>query len=298
MIKITDRGINTMTDPYEQDLKAIAGLNTNPFINSLPTYGFLGALRGGIGLLGAGSSVALGINKLFNKPKTEYVYRNAQENITVKRKGGEKKKYYNGGPYQQYFDAAMNNSINPEEIPELPAVAQQESFDPFAEMRRRIYDTASNPSAVPPKDLVPRSTIPDIKRNEIDPGVQKALEESYKQKTSRNPIDEEGQYLAQGALAGMGAFNSFVSNQRMKRDRALDLQKLGNTDMIFDTLNYAGTNPFGQNTVNTYVYRPDTYGQVQDSGNNYSYKEGGEYMLSEEEIKKIIEQGGEIEFVE
>ena len=63
----------------------------------------------------------------------------------------------------------------------------------------------------------------------------------------------------------------------------------------------------GDYTMNEGYFRPDDMVPVKNAGYNFqsfnakmggSYKKGGEYYLSDEEIQRIIDMGGEVEFLE
>lgn len=113
-----------------------------------------------------------------------------------------------------------------------------------------------------------------------------------------------GMEYAQKALAGLGAFNSYLSwreNKRRKQEYDAMLQRVGNTDFRLSSNN---PNPYGNYTLNVGPANNFQLGMttpMQDFGTTAkyggSYKEGGEYQVSEEELLQLMQDGAEIEFI-
>ena len=110
-------------------------------------------------------------------------------------------------------------------------------------------------------------------------------------------------YEAPMMLAGLQGIAGFMDRRDQSKRRNEYKDKTG-ADQV-----YAKTqdDDRGDYEMNTGDFRPDQKVPVQFSGYNNqsftakmggSYKKGGEYYLSEEEIQRIIDMGGEVEFLE
>jgi hypothetical protein len=119
-----------------------------------------------------------------------------------------------------------------------------------------------------------------------------------------------GMEYAQKGLVGLGTFNSYLdykNNQNRKAEYEDMLKRVGNTDF---RLASNGPNPYGDYTLNVGPSNNFQLGMttpIQDFGTkgpsaryggsmNQSYKEGGEYQVSEEELLQLMQNGAEIEF--
>jgi hypothetical protein len=119
-----------------------------------------------------------------------------------------------------------------------------------------------------------------------------------------------GMEYAQKAMAGLGAFNSYLDwkeNKRRKREYKDMLKRVGNTDF---RLASNSPNPFGNYTMNVgpgnnfqlgMTTPIQDFGTVGKYGGSFryggSYEEGGEYQVSEEELLQLMQNGAEIEFI-
>jgi hypothetical protein len=129
-----------------------------------------------------------------------------------------------------------------------------------------------------------------------------------KKQDANNLGSFNGMEYVQKSLAGLGAFNSFLQRKeqkRQKREYDAMLKRLGNTDSRLAT---NSKNPFGNYTLNVGPANNFQLGMttpVQDYGTTaryggsmkQSYKQGGEYQVSEDELLQLMQQGAEIEFI-
>lgn len=109
-------------------------------------------------------------------------------------------------------------------------------------------------------------------------------------------------------LGSMGALNQKLSKEDYEKQYKKLLQDTGNSDQRYNA--YNPSNPFGNYTLNAGPgsnFALVTNTPMQDfgtrmSGARYggtaSYKQGGEYYASNEEINMILAMGGEIEFLD
>lgn len=127
--------------------------------------------------------------------------------------------------------------------------------------------------------------------------------------------DSIGIVAANNALAGLGMVNQVLDAKDYQREYEQRLRETGNTMNRYNPTN--AVNPFGNYTLN--AGPASNFGLVantpiQDFGTKMSsarygglipfipatrsYQEGGEYYADEEEIKRILAMGGEIEFID
>lgn len=120
--------------------------------------------------------------------------------------------------------------------------------------------------------------------------------------------DSAGQIAANNALAGLGMVNSVLSDRNYEKEYEEMLRRTGNTDQRYNA--YNPTNPFGNYTLNAGPasnFALVTNTPIQDFGTKMAgaryggttqYAEGGEYYVSDKELKMILAMGGEIEFLD
>lgn len=120
--------------------------------------------------------------------------------------------------------------------------------------------------------------------------------------------DPFGQIAANNALAGFGMLNDVLSERNYAKEYEEMLRRTGNTDNRYNASN--SVNPFGNYTLNAgpasnFALIANT--PIQDFGTSMasakyggtsSYKEGGEYYMSEDEIEAILANGGEVEYMD
>lgn len=120
--------------------------------------------------------------------------------------------------------------------------------------------------------------------------------------------DDLGMVAANNALAGFGMLNSVLGERDYMREYTDAVRRSGNTMEKYNAQN--AVNPFGTFTLNAGVGQ--NFGLVanptiQDFGTRMaaakyggpkSYRQGGEYYMSDDEIQAILAMGGEIEFLD
>lgn len=130
-----------------------------------------------------------------------------------------------------------------------------------------------------------------------------------------NRGDSVGIVAANNALAGLGMVNQVLDAKDYQREYEQRVRETGNTMNKYNPQN--AVNPFGNYTLN--AGPASNFGLVantpiQDFGTKMSsarfgglipfipatrgYEEGGEYYADEDEIKRILAMGGEIEFLD
>jgi hypothetical protein len=130
----------------------------------------------------------------------------------------------------------------------------------------------------------------------------------FKSWTSTTRGDAAGQIAANNALAGFGMLNTVRSTMNNEREYENMLRRVGNTDERYNAYNPA--NPFGNYTPNAGPasnFALVTNTPIQDFGTRMAgakyggttqYAEGGEYYVSDEEVKMILAMGGQIEYLD
>ncbi len=118
--------------------------------------------------------------------------------------------------------------------------------------------------------------------------------------------DDVGMQAANNALAGLGMANAVFGQEDLEKEYNRKLREIGNSDARYNS--YNPTNPFGNYTLNAgpasnFALVANT--PIQDFGTKMAgakyggeFAEGGEYYMSDEEIKRILAMGGEIEFLD
>lgn len=103
------------------------------------------------------------------------------------------------------------------------------------------------------------------------------------------------------ALAGANAITS-IANSVQDRKAMQRMKSMQNADNLFYSTP-AGDR--GDYDINSGMFRPNDMVPVQFAGQNfgsrgskYTYQEGGEYELSDDEIAEILRNGGEIEYID
>lgn len=109
-------------------------------------------------------------------------------------------------------------------------------------------------------------------------------------------------------LSSMGVINQLKMRKDYEKEYKQRLRTAGNTDQRYDA--YNPSNPFGNYTLNAGPgsnFALVTNTPMQDFGTRMagaryggttSYKKGGEYYATDEEIQMILAMGGEIEFLD
>lgn len=116
----------------------------------------------------------------------------------------------------------------------------------------------------------------------------------------------KGVQYAQNTINGLAMLNQTLGATKEQNLYKQRMRDAGNTDAMASTNSY---NPFGFHTVNDQNFKgmvPNT-GAIQDFGTYMNtaafggeieeYEEGGEYELTEAQIRHILANGGEIDFM-
>lgn len=127
--------------------------------------------------------------------------------------------------------------------------------------------------------------------------------------------DSVGMIAANNALAGLGMVNQVLDADDYQKEYEERVRESGNTMNKYNPQN--AVNPFGNYTLNAgpasnFALVANT--PIQDFGTKMSsvrygglipfipatrsYREGGEYIADEEEVRRILAMGGEIEFID
>lgn len=133
-----------------------------------------------------------------------------------------------------------------------------------------------------------------------------AEENNTQQVISRG--DPLGFVTAMNAVAGLGIFNDVMSQTDIQKQYEEMLRRTGNTDNRFVAQN--PNNPFGtytpnapmasnfMNVRNGYTQNIGTGTMSAKCGGTKKFKDGGVYTITEEEMKDLLAQGYDIEFLD
>jgi len=183
----------------------------------------------------------------------------------------------------------------------------------FAQFGTEMPLTQSDPNQMQP-NVMPASYIPPDQLAQGTPvtGVQPSMFDVMSRNMqaasmARNPLfnkqpqqqqqgnsfsqflGNNGKQIGEGIIAGETLTTSFL-NQADQNNQLKKLRQKTDADSIFTPVGSSR----GDYDVNSGMLRPNKYVPVQNQG----YKEGGEYMMSDDDIKRIIEAGGEIEYLD
>lgn len=224
--------------------------------------------------------------------------------------GSMKRKYQEGGPtFKDWFVQnstrfdVMQNAGNQAKLEEMwkAETAQQQpvvanTAGPTAQVATSVGNTgvAQTPGGgTPPGQTSPAATQRSVTRQG----------------------DSVGIVAANNALAGLGMVNQVLDAQDYQREYEQRVRETGNTMNKYNPQN--AVNPFGNYTLN--AGPASNFGLVantpiQDFGTKMSsarygglipfipatrsYEEGGEYYADEDEVRRILAMGGEIEFLD
>jgi hypothetical protein len=120
--------------------------------------------------------------------------------------------------------------------------------------------------------------------------------------------DTAGFVAANNALIGLGAVNSVLGAKNQQKQYNQEMVKIGNTDSMYNAVN--ASNPYGNYTTNVGI-GPNFALVRQTAAQDFSdanlarnggtmkrkYKQGGSYMVSNEELMEILRNGGDVEFL-
>ena len=133
-----------------------------------------------------------------------------------------------------------------------------------------------------------------------------SVSKNNKQVISRG--DPLGFVTAMNAVAGLGIFNDVMSQTDIQKQYEEMLRRTGNTDNRFVAQN--PNNPFGtytpnapmasnfMNVRNGYTQNIGTGTMSAKCGGTKKFKDGGVYIITEQEMKDLLAQGYDIEFVD
>lgn len=295
---------------------AVASTLADPrnMVWALPSRGFLGAVKGLAGAAAGISGAALGYQKLFsNNPAATQSYitnyttneQGKMEDVLAKRTAPATKQH--GGTHDYAFAGVVDT-------PFLPQAQQGGSPITFKQWfvqnsaRPDVMRNASNQQLL--MEMWKRETgqatgalaagVSSAQRTEEQPQFQ-----SW---TSSVMGDPTGQIVANNALAGLGMLNDVLSQRNYAREYEEMLRRTGNTDNRYNASN--AVNPFGNYTLN--AGPASNFGLVANTpiqdfgttmagaryGGTASFDEGGEYVVSDEELQAILAMGGEIEYLD
>jgi len=209
--------------------------------------------------------------------------------------GGELPRADEGGDFREWF---IKNAQRPD------VMANAANQAKLMEMwRAETGQAAAAPvNTAGPRNTVPPTVTPTPAQTTVqgDPFQENQLFKF----TERG--DSVGMLAANNALAGFGMLNSVLGEEHRQKEYEQMMRRTGNSDARYKS--YNPTNPFGNYTLN--AGPASNFGlvantPVQDFGTRMSgakyggqFAEGGEYYVSDKELKMILAMGGEIEFLD
>jgi hypothetical protein len=254
----------------------------NPAIGMMSDNGLSGMLKMGLGAISGLSGMATGLDNIVRgfkgrkepgKPRMDWNDPNNAKALYQE-------------PVQQEMLRKQNNQLTPPPVnpakPVIP-IPNMQQMDEF------------NRTAAYGGMIKAENGIDFTKNPAIDPSQIKIGANQY-------GVDVHGGITrTMGANAGVSMFNNALGYQQAMKQVRENNVKAGMTDFAYqpDDTNWM---PMGYDTLNTgpgQTQAPNLYTPVQYAGMQMQsqFEEGGEYDLTEEEIRQILAAGGEIEFM-
>jgi hypothetical protein len=203
--------------------------------------------------------------------------------------GGYLKHYQDAGPVtfeNEYIPDSITDSVTGESVSLNTPVSN--GIPDYSSMGEK--DLASTyVGNIAPVDLVPNTTQMMGEKGKGN------LKVKYGKK--QNP------YTKQFIGAGLDLLSAGLQNREASRNEKMFRNKMG-ADQVFTEMPDMSR---GDYTANEGYFRPDQQVPTQFTGYNFespyarmggSYKKGGEYYLTQEEIDEIIAMGGQVEFLD
>jgi hypothetical protein len=229
---------------------------------------------------------------------------------TMAKYGGSMKKYQDAGEvtFKQWF---VQNSTRPDVMQNSGnQAALEEMWKKETAQNTPVVANTSGPANV--ATSVGGVETAQTPGGNAQPGETSPTSNTFTQ-TRRG--DQAGILAANNALAGLGMVNEVLATKDYQKEYEQKLRESGNTMAKYNPQN--AVNPFGNYTLN--AGPASNFGLVantpiQDFGTKMSsarygglipfipatrhYAEGGEFYADEEEIKRILAMGGEIEYLD
>ena len=254
----------------------------NPAIGMMSDNGLSGMLKMGLGAISGLSGMATGLDNIVRgfkgrkepgKPRMDWNDPNNAKALYQE-------------PVQQEMLRKQNNQLTPPPVNPAKPVIPIPNMQQMDEFNR----TAAYGGMIKAENRVDFTKNPAIDPSQIKIGA------------NQYGVDVHGGITrTMGANAGVSMFNNALGYQQAMKQVRENNVKAGMTDFAYqpDDTNWM---PMGYDTLNTgpgQTQAPNLYTPVQYAGMQMQsqFEEGGEYDLTEEEIRQILAAGGEIEFM-
>ena len=162
---------------------------------------------------------------------------------------------------------------------------QPSTFDPYLE--KRMQPMTVTPMKPRPGDGMIKASVPNDGKLMSEP-VEKP---SWMQQNHTQ--------LANEIIGGIGIIGKIKGDHNNEQAYNDMMQRNGNTDVTYDQYPI-NENPYGDYTTNRgqgQNFQPGKMTYAQNSGNNFQYKDGGEYEMNDGELKQFLEAGGEVDYL-
>lgn len=234
---------------------------------------------------------------------------NSSTEMMARYGGSMKRKYQDGGTFKDWF---IKNSTRPDVMQNVADQAKLEEMwkAETAQQQPVVANTAGPAAEV--ATSVGNTEVAQTPGGANPPGQTSPTANKF---SYTNKGDSIGVVAANNALAGLGMVNQVLDAKDYQKEYEQRMREIGNTMNRYNPQN--AVNPFGNYTLN--AGPASNFGLVantpiQDFGTKMSsakfgglipfipatrgYQEGGEYYADEDEIKRILAMGGEIEFID
>jgi hypothetical protein len=206
--------------------------------------------------------------------------------------------YYAYGGYLKHYQDAGPVTFEDEYMPEsvTDVAGNTTSLDQTPKNNNLIdYSGSDKPLS--------ETYVGDIAPVDLVPNTTQMMGEKGKGKLGVKFGKKQNPYTKQFIGAGLDLLSAGLQNREASKNEKMFRNKMG-ADQVFTPMEDMSR---GDYTANEGYFRPDQQVPTQFTGYNFespyarmggSYKKGGEYYLTQDEIDEIIAMGGQIEFLD
>lgn len=211
-------------------------------------------------------------------------------------------KAYGGDMTYAQTGANYPYANDPRFYPDLPSEEQQEAFISAA---GNLDTSKSDDTPIEFDDVLKMKEFvrSQVNKEGIDPRMfgSKEIVDPILADPKQKAVDFKVRRTNEENLSNLLGFNTFVNmglNKMGERGDAQREAQLRNRYLADNLYGSTGQYDRGTYEINSGLFRPDQMGftgVVRDGGS--IYEEGGETYMSEDQIRRFLEEGGELEFV-
>ena len=235
----------------------------------------------------------------------QFIFGNSYQRPQFKEYGGDMGYFQPGGSFRDMnfaqgdpADEEMPQFVTDMEGNQVP-LNQPKSANYVESLGRDLVDYGKTE----PNKPLSETYVGDIAPVDLVQNQTQMMGEKGKGKLDVKFGKKQNPYTKQFISAGLDLLSTGLQNREASRNEKMFRNKMG-ADQVFTPMQDMSR---GDYTANEGYFRPDQQVPTQFTGYNFespyarmggSYKKGGEYYLTQDEIDEIIAMGGQIEFLD